>query len=90
MRYGTKRVQIEVFPAPEEVACSCCGAKALTRLPTRLLAKQPDGTNIVCNPAHGGCNQGFATDAWFTPADAREALKLGKVLARNRGESVVG
>lgn len=67
---------VETFPAPEDVACPSCGKHALTRLPTLLLASQPDDTNIVCNPAHGGCNSGFATEAWYTPAQARAALGL--------------
>lgn len=40
-------------------ACPFCGKLALTRLPTWEQAKQKDGTNVVCNPALDGCNQGF-------------------------------
>lgn len=46
-----------------EQACPFCGKRALTMLPTWELAKQPDATNAVCNPALGGCNHGFEVAA---------------------------
>jgi hypothetical protein len=41
-------------------ACSSCLVEAVTELPPPLLAEQPDDTTHVCNPALGGCNQGYA------------------------------
>lgn len=39
--------------------CQFCGKLTVTALPPPLLAKQPDNTTHVCNPALGGCNHGF-------------------------------
>lgn len=47
--------QVARHPAP----CPMCSKRALTGLPSWELAKQTDGTNIVCNPGLGGCNHGF-------------------------------
>lgn len=42
--------------------CPQCGAGAVHKLPEPLLSEQPDATTHVCNPAFGGCNQGYAFD----------------------------
>ncbi len=52
---------VEIFEDPIG-HCPLCGIRALTPLPPALLARQTDGTTIVCNPGHGGCNTGFAPD----------------------------
>jgi len=46
---------------PVRGACPFCGKKALIALPP-FMFPQPDGTNVVCHPVLGGCNQGFADD----------------------------
>jgi hypothetical protein len=48
----------EIFPAPHR-ACPRCGEPAVCMLPPGFAGQQTDGTNAVCHPAHGGCNQGF-------------------------------
>lgn len=49
------------FTAIEPGACPFCFVEnAVTALPAPLLAQQPDDTTHVCNPALGGCNQGFS------------------------------
>jgi len=54
---------VELFDDPIAGACPSCGAvEAICKLPPVLLSKQTDGTTHVCNPAHGGCNQGFSMD----------------------------
>lgn len=55
---NTKPVVIEIFEPPFRV-CPVCGVYAICLLPPRLLAQQPDDTNVVCHPKHGGCNHGF-------------------------------
>lgn len=42
--------------------CPHCGAGAVHRLPGDIRKVQPNDTTHVCNPAFGGCNQGFAFD----------------------------
>lgn len=40
--------------------CPVCGhVGALTSLPPPIQLAQHDNTTLVCNPAFGGCNQGF-------------------------------
>lgn len=53
------RLTGENFPPPIPEACPFCGEHAVTPLPPKLRALQPDGTTHVCNPGLGGCNQGF-------------------------------
>lgn len=44
--------------------CPLCKKPAtLVALPLPELEKQPDGTNVVCHPALGGCNHGFDSPA---------------------------
>jgi hypothetical protein len=45
---------------PLQLACPNCGHASLVELPPPLLAKETDGTNVVCHPNMGGCNHGFA------------------------------
>lgn len=45
-----------------EGICPHCFAYAVAWLPKALLKVQPDDTTLVCVPALGGCNQGFAFD----------------------------
>jgi hypothetical protein len=44
---------------PMTEKCPHCGRGALVPLPAPLLAKETDGTNVVCHPNMGGCNWGF-------------------------------
>jgi hypothetical protein len=65
MQHGNKLVwgQIGVEPTVCDIrkdACPFCGKVALVELPKFMLKVQPDDTTIVCHPAIGGCNQGFA------------------------------
>ena len=46
-----------------ELPCPLCDVDALAFLPDALLAVQPDDTSVVCVPALGGCNHGFAMDS---------------------------
>lgn len=48
----------EVLPEP----CPACGKFSLTGLPDPIRRAQPDNTNVVCNPALKGCNQGYELD----------------------------
>lgn len=54
--FGKKTFTVPILKNP----CPICKREgALMGLPPPLLKKQKDGTNIVCNPALGGCNHGF-------------------------------
>lgn len=40
--------------------CLVCGKKGtITGLPAPIWQRQPDNTNVICNPFLEGCNQGF-------------------------------
>lgn len=60
-RVDHPRPTIEMFDPPIG-HCPLCGHLAICELPPVLLAKQTDGTTLVCHPLHGGCNHGFARD----------------------------
>ncbi len=49
---------VEIFEPPFRL-CPLCGAFAVCMLPPILASRQPDETNAVCHPSHGGCNHGF-------------------------------
>lgn len=45
------------------VLCPRCNVHAIVPLTQTQLREQPDDTTLVCHPALGGCNHGFAVDA---------------------------
>ena len=67
---GTPLAAVHTKPktvwTPEDVIdrpCPTFGAYALVLLKGKLLAEQPDGTNIVGSPGFAGCNCGFEMPA---------------------------
>lgn len=57
---------VELFDPPFR-KCPLCGVFAICQLPPKLRAQQTDGTNVVCHPAHGGCNHGFELEGLNGP-----------------------
>jgi hypothetical protein len=58
----TSPVLVEMFEQPV-LRCPMCGVFAICKLHPILRSKQPDDTTHACNPAHGGCNQGFTLES---------------------------
>lgn len=66
--WGYKGVRYRSLVLP--IPCSMCGSVSVVALPEALLGEQPDDTTHVCHPVAGGCNHGFAIEA-FALADER-------------------
>lgn len=59
-----KIIVVVSVDARDVLACPLCGERAVMRLTQDQLKAQPDDTTLVCHPALGGCNHGFAVDGY--------------------------
>ena len=54
--------EVVMFQDGDMERCPRCGVVAVVPLTPKQLAAQPDDTTLVCHPALGGCNQGYARE----------------------------